>query len=838
MKKVEIRRSYSKDTSKSKANKVDYSNSFSLDVNHSSLFCSQRSKKNLRSTRSPIGEIEKNIGKQEKSIENFSKLSEMLAEAQSDILGVLEKGFEKAGGKTKLWEIFTYLNNKIWAGFFKNPQITQEEVNVTIEALKKEIKELEQEKEKTREKLNEYENFNFPSKMSEYEALLLNLSVKNRKQVEELNQLTKEYLQKDEKIKEILENSTKSKKEHAETLHSKSKELTFLHEKLSETQKERDSLLHWKSNFSNDQLEKSLHQKNVLEKENKNLKEQLLSSRQNFENLEKNTLELQEKFFKQCQAYDHLGSQYRDVLGNSNKKKRSKSKSIGSSKGLIRQNFSPITERSAKKNKNLLRIEVLKTNVEVLPNFFNKNLIELKEAKISQLGMRLEELERENKAIEAENNLKQSEFEKKSKLLLKEIGNYCEEKNALEGTLGELREKYRNNAKDLEISNGKVQNLSSSKAKIEQELETSKKKIISMQKYLDSVSQEKENFIILQKNYQSQIEDLQSKSTNKDTASLQKELKYAKSLVIRNQAEVNKLHKERESLNKELFEVKCALEGKEDEKKNEENMTIEIREKFEEKEKQVRSELNEKIKGLETTVQSLLCEINNLSEAETKLKLRFKAESSEIIEKLSRELESLKQEISCLKYSHEQEINEITRTKNQEIFMYTSKISEMNTKSPKKNHEENCEFEETSKRLEKELKEKHQEIISLQESENKLMELNYGLNKEYQAAIKELILLKGDSQKISMKTGGADQSTQSDKNCELFLVNGKSFSIVSDKKSKIELEILEKTNEIIELRNSLQEKISEFALLESSYSELVNEHRKILTEYEEKSKQM
>ena len=112
MKNSEAKRHYSIDAQQREKHKLD---NFKVDVHRSHIFKNKALKKKPSfEDLKKVNVVEETVQRYtDKNIENFSKLSEMLAEAQSDILVIFEKGLEKTGGKTKLWEIFTYLNNKI-----------------------------------------------------------------------------------------------------------------------------------------------------------------------------------------------------------------------------------------------------------------------------------------------------------------------------------------------------------------------------------------------------------------------------------------------------------------------------------------------------------------------------------------------------------------------------------------------------------------------------------------------------------------------------------------------------------------------------------------------------
>ena len=111
------------------------------------------------------------------------------------------------------------------------------------EVLKSEIVKLNIEIEKIKNELNEYKSADYQTIISNNKSLIGELKDKNKKYIEELNQLTKEYFLKDEQIKELSENLFKVKNENIDSMNLKHKEMSHLQGKLSELTEEKEVLL-------------------------------------------------------------------------------------------------------------------------------------------------------------------------------------------------------------------------------------------------------------------------------------------------------------------------------------------------------------------------------------------------------------------------------------------------------------------------------------------------------------------------------------------------------------------------------------------------------------------
>ena len=212
-----------------------------------------------------------------------------------------------------------------------------------------------------------------------------------------------------------------------------------------------------------------------MEKENKNLKEQLLLSRQNFENLETNTVDIQEKFFKQCQAYDSLTIKHRELSEKA--KKAIRSASISSKSPIRLQKTSPVPKNSEKPLKETkLEIEILKEKIMIPPFFQYKNLIDSYQNTIDLLKNSLFNAEQD--AIDLNDKLKNSENEYK---------NLKKTQKTFDQSMKEAEKKIFESNSELKVSNEKVENLMKIKSKNEKDLETFSKKLKNLECIIDSI---------------------------------------------------------------------------------------------------------------------------------------------------------------------------------------------------------------------------------------------------------------------------------------------------------------------------------------------------------------
>ena len=414
------------------------------------------------------------------------------------------------------------------------------------------------------------------------------------KKLQELEKYSNKYITIEKENKNLKDQLFISK----ETLENNLKQLEDYSDKLIEKENTifKEQLLMSKENPEDKVKEKKNSNKySIIKKENKNLKEQLIIAKDNFENLESSTLQIQEKYFQQCQNYDNLSIQYRELLEKSKSQRNLKSKSTP--KSLIRsQATSPIIDRVSKQTNTqskIFHIETTKEFTVILPLINYKDILESKENTIRFLEENLEKINSERISLAGENkkllieleNYRKINLEKinserislagENKKLLIELENYrkidlelinkYEEIQNLEGKIVDLVDKNNCLLKDVGRLNEQTKEFNTVKIKSEKEIENLKQKLSIQEKNIEIFSIEKENLYNLQKNYQKKINEIQQNSkqvVDKDSAALQKELKYAKALVIRNQNEITKLNKEKECLNQELFEVKIKLENR------------------------------------------------------------------------------------------------------------------------------------------------------------------------------------------------------------------------------------------------------------------------------------
>ena len=280
------------------------------------------------------------------------------------------------------------------------------------------------------------------------------------------------------RVKELLENILKLKLENSELTNSKAKEISALNGKINELKKERDYLLHSKSKPSSnpDQIDKFSQERLIIEQENKNLKEPLLISRQNFENLESNTIDLQEKFFKQCQAYDALSLKNREVLEIPKKKKSSKSKSIGCSKSLIRSKASsPLLEKCLKSRyldqPKPLKIEKSKMNININPSVNSKQVLEAQIAETERLIKIIEDTNAEKEVLLDENQIIILNYESRMKNLQCHLEKSHEERDNLAVKVIEIQSNSKKTNEEVRVLNGLISELNILKSKQENEIE-------------------------------------------------------------------------------------------------------------------------------------------------------------------------------------------------------------------------------------------------------------------------------------------------------------------------------------------------------------------------------
>ena len=443
-----------------------------------------------------------------------------------------------------------------------------------------------------------------------------------------------------------------------------------------------------------------------MEKENKNLKEQLLLSRQNFENLETNTVDIQEKFFKQCQAYDSLTIKHRELSEKA--KKAIRSASISSKSPIRLQKTSPVPKNSEKPLKETkLEIEILKEKIMIPPFFQYKNLIDSYQNTIDLLKNSLFNAEQD--AIDLNDKLKNSENEYK---------NLKKTQKTFNQSMKEAEKKIFESNSELKVSNEKVENLMKIKSKNEKDLETFSKKLKNLECIIDSIDLEKKTLENIITNYQSRIEEmtiqLEKNAYDKDVVSLQKDLKYAKNLVIKNSNEINKLAKEKEALMQEISGLK----------KNNTDVLM-------------KAEINQLKNALEHADKE-----KNMIEARL---LQNETENKNLLKKKELEIDNNKRKIEEL-YS---ELNiKLCEIKNLESENNGLKDSIFGLKeNESKNFNDIC-----NKQAE------------FQEKETKLIELNYSLNKEYQNVCIELNTVKTElnSLKKGLLESPKGSLTQSD----------------------------------------------------------------------------
>ena len=443
-----------------------------------------------------------------------------------------------------------------------------------------------------------------------------------------------------------------------------------------------------------------------MEKENKNLKEQLLLSRQNFENLETNTVDIQEKFFKQCQAYDSLTIKHRELSEKA--KKAIRSASISSKSPIRLQKTSPVPKNSEKPLKETkLEIEILKEKIMIPPFFQYKNLIDSYQNTIDLLKNSLFNAEQD--AIDLNDKLKNSENEYK---------NLKKTQKTFNQSMKEAEKKIFESNSELKVSNEKVENLMKIKSKNEKDLETFSKKLKNLECIIDSIDLEKKTLENIITNYQSRIEEmtiqLEKNAYDKDVVSLQKDLKYAKNLVIKNSNEINKLAKEKEALMQEISGLK----------KNNTDVLM-------------KAEINQLKNALEHADKE-----KNMIEARL---LQNETENKNLLKKKELEIDNNKRKIEEL-YS---ELNiKWCEIKNLESENNGLKDSICGLKeNESKNFNDIC-----NKQAE------------FQEKETILIELNYSLNKEYQNVCIELNKVKTElnSLKKGLLKSPKGSLTQSD----------------------------------------------------------------------------
>jgi predicted nucleic acid-binding Zn-ribbon protein len=515
----------------------------------------------------PRSQIENN----EKSIEGFSKFSEILAETQTDIFELFENK-QKTDAKSKLWEIFTNLNNKIWLLVFK-PGISEVSPQDSFEFkdLKSRINEANMLIQDLKYKLQTFQSID-PKKQQILETELKKSRKENKKMIEELSKMSKDYIFKENKISELNKLSMDLRNELNMVKNESGKEIALIKLKLEEVLKEKELLDDWKNQTDEDLMivTRFTQEKLFSEKENEELIEKNSILEKNFKIIQENYQEVQEKFWEKCKAFDVLSGQFKELQMKESKEKikekHKKSASFG--KGSNRATTPCPQPQVLKKNTKIPRFRLChEKSVEVFPVFHLKDLLLQSETKAVLLQNQIDNISIEKSKLESLlvreeqaksellgtlNNLQLEILNLKSEISQKNLKNEEIEKICSEG-----KEKVKDLIFQIKETNDKNIFLIKENNALANELESTSKKFLNLEKNHEKCADSYENWKKLQQDYITKIEDLQNKNriiVDKDSLSLQNELKYAKNLIIKKEAEIAKLSKEKDTQNQEFYE--------------------------------------------------------------------------------------------------------------------------------------------------------------------------------------------------------------------------------------------------------------------------------------------
>lgn len=441
MKSFEYKRNSSQTSSIRDRSKAEYSDNISVEMDKINFFYSKNRK--TPSQNKKHSEIYRE--NYDKNIENFAKLSEMLADAQGDILTIFEMNSDKSVGKNKLWEIFTYLNNRIWTAFFKNSNADVRE-SEDMTNMKKKLSNATFEMESLKFQLAEYAKNNLPAEFEKYEEEIGSLKSKVKEYIQELNELSQQNTSHECKIHSLLEENSKLKYENSDLINTKTKELSIMNIKLSEITRDRELLLDIKnkSQTLTDQMEKQVSQKLLLERENKHLREQLITTKSNFEKIEDDYISLQNKYLKQTQQYEVLTVLNKDLQDEL--RVRPKSRTSGSSKSMIRSSIaSPQVEKSLKKKKfsSKVQLSIEKFSNIFIPPLINcTGIIEMQEMTIKLIGDELNIKNLEIVRLENDLNSKTQELNKRNMDLSNKKNEISKLENDLKSVINSANEAF------------------------------------------------------------------------------------------------------------------------------------------------------------------------------------------------------------------------------------------------------------------------------------------------------------------------------------------------------------------------------------------------------------
>lgn len=542
----------------------------------------------------------------EKSLESFSKLSELLAETQADIFELIEnKSQGPLDTKTKLWEIFTYLNNKIWVLVFKpvsSPSTTSTSLDLQSQELKSKLTEANLMIQDLSFKLQGCK----PNELKEInESLnkeLKKIKLENKKMIEEFSNYAQETIFKDNKVSELLSANQELRNEVNVIRNESNREIERLKLQLEQVAREKDLLDDWKEKTDGDLIlvHKCTKDKIETEQENEELIGKLEIFERNYRILKESYEEVEKKYWEKCKVVDDLNENKRksiDLLRNKSKKNNSLTKPQT-------RNVSPLPVVKVKKGykgkcsiakQAFIDIKALNSSKTIEHENETKNL--MMQDRIDKVLVEKSKIElvlqKELKAkVELVNTVNELQLE-----ILK-IRNQREakeqEKLDVEKVLTETRDKVKELVLDMKDLNDKNVFLIKENNDLGKEVLGLNKKLSALETIHENCIQEKENWSILQEDYHTKIEDLQYKirsAVDKDHSSIQNELKYAKVLIMKNQAEIQKLTKEKEILNHELLNRKPLnrVDDDDEEKiKDLENHILNLRSLLEVKEKIIR----------------------------------------------------------------------------------------------------------------------------------------------------------------------------------------------------------------------------------------------------------
>ena len=542
----------------------------------------------------------------EKSVESFSKLSELLAETQADIFELIEgKSPSQGDTKTKLWEIFTYLNNKIWVSVFKpisSPGTASSSLDLQSQELKSKLTEANLKIQDLKFKLEGCK----PNELKEVnEGLtkeLKRIKLENKKLIEEFSNYAQDTIFKDNKVSELLSDNQELRNEVNVIRNESNREIERLKLQLEQVVREKDLLDDWKDKTDEDLVlvHRCTKDRIEAEQENVELVGRLEVFERNYKVLKESYADIEQKYWEKCKIIDGL---------NENKRKsveliKNKSKKNSSLSRPQTRNVSPLPVAKVKKTVQGKFSITKQAFIEIKPLSKIKTIDHAIEAKTLMMQDRIDKVLVDKSKIEL---VLQKELKAKVELvntvneLQLEIVKTRNEKEAkeqqkldVEKVLAEAREKVKELVLDLKDLNDRNVFLIKENNDLGKEVLSVNKKLTALEKVHENCTQEKENWSILQDDYHIKIEDLQHKirsAVDKDHSSVQNELKYAKVLIIKNQAEIQKLTKEKETLSHELLNRRpmSRVDDDDEEKiKDLENHILNLRSLLEVKEKIIR----------------------------------------------------------------------------------------------------------------------------------------------------------------------------------------------------------------------------------------------------------